>query len=415
MPPLPESMLEVPPANTNVWTTGSRVTAERCSPAETDPVIARRVFALREQLRRINRRSSGPFSHPLARSGPLRGLREHICDVSRLADAALLSAETAERTHSETLVKDVRLLLQTLQSWTERLENQIWRLESQSMWSNRLSLIISEQPIRRETVFSFCEAISVETQRLPNAAILLPEPGLPVAANSVNISDGNSDGVTCSLGWSVEQIRVSVFAANSLLVHCKSADIAALALKLFADRSSGLASRLGAPLTRLNQSLQLPLHEPNSTTARTETMAIQADCFTPLEICSATTGMLKQIHSASMSAGNLLIPPSPPAFYSRIGSSGVMTGDAAMISIGQLLGIIPAAADHPGTIRLDAPESTESAGSNAHQFPESTILTHKLRWHPGATVGNNPAVPKPRLTSRLRLDSAALRVISSDH
>ena len=90
---------------------------------------SRRLSLLREQLVRENRRSAAPFSHPLASRGPLQTLCHQIRDVSRIADAIAISADSASDTRLQELCTDLRRLLQTQQRWTERLENQIWRLE----------------------------------------------------------------------------------------------------------------------------------------------------------------------------------------------------------------------------------------------------------------------------------------------
>ena len=108
---------------------------------EQDPETlrrSRRLEILQDQLQRANRRAAGPFSHPYATRGSLSKLREQIRDVSRVADAVLLNAESASDQRISELCGDLRALLQTQQRWTDRLENQIWRLESQSSLMQRL-------------------------------------------------------------------------------------------------------------------------------------------------------------------------------------------------------------------------------------------------------------------------------------
>ena len=82
----------------------------------------RRVEILQDQLQRANRRAAGPFSHPFAVRGTLAKLSEQIRDVSRVADAVMLNAESATDQRVNEICSDIKSLLQTQQRWTDRLE-----------------------------------------------------------------------------------------------------------------------------------------------------------------------------------------------------------------------------------------------------------------------------------------------------
>lgn len=118
-----------------------------------------RLELLREQLLRENRRSPGPFSHSLVSRGSLWDLREQIWDVSRIADAVATSADSATDVRLEELCSDLRRLLETRRRCTERLENQIWRLESQRELIRRLQQLLKLM----DSFTSEVERLSTET------------------------------------------------------------------------------------------------------------------------------------------------------------------------------------------------------------------------------------------------------------
>ncbi|MEZ6043869.1 MAG: hypothetical protein R3C20_25510 [Planctomycetaceae bacterium] len=395
---------------------------------EPDPAFARRLFALREQLKRLNKRSSGPFSHPLSTHGPLRQLREHICDLSRLADAALLSAEISESSHSQTLLKDLRVLLKTLQAWTSRLENQIWRLESQQMWTDRLQKILAERCVSEESVTSFCDAISRETISVPCGSLLLPEPGLPVVrhcsgSNSRPIlptelsasNSGRCAGLDKDPGWSVEQIRISVYTASTILPEMRASDVAVRALQLSSEKL-----RLILPSTTSSTSAMQPpvcvAAEPHSIFAGG--IAVpghrgseeQPDLPLLDSLCLSAQTALQWIHETSLSAGEMLIPPAVADFYRPVLIRLSSEPDASPLNLrnhqmkGQILKLLGIRDGDYVTDSTDAGASPSNSASalslsaTEEQLGRSAILAHKLRWHAGeppARSGMASAAKKP--------------------
>ncbi len=419
------------------------------SSSEADPAIARRLQALREQLRKLNRRSSGPFSHQLARRGPLSRLRDHICDLSRLADAAILSAESAHRRHSETLVKDLRLLLKALQSWTERLENQIWRLESQSMWSSRLDAVVSEKPIQTESLVRFCDDIARETLSIPNGLLLLPEPGLPISASaqaglvsqigtlegrldSASSGNSNSPAHATDSGWSVEQIRVSVFSAGLLLPEMRAIQVATAALQYSASNNQWLRQKLGLQDQRLqnlpkndvlsagfkafdSQEQAFPTVDPGPRIAipssgRADDRLWPASEFGCFDLCQATAIALQKIHNISLAGGQLLIPPSPADFYGQAYSPFSNQKATLTDRILNQLGIA-AKPDGSADSQASHDQSYSLRGQKSLVTPESTILTHKLRWHDGDS--SQPA-RRPHLGRRAAFSAHQFSVVDAD-
>ena len=431
---------------------------------EADPVIARRLQALREQLRKLNRRSSGPFSHQLARRGPLSRLRDHICDLSRLADAAILSAESAHRRHSETLVKDLRLLLKALQSWTERLENQIWRLESQSMWSSRLDAVFSEKPVQAESITRFCNDIARETLNIPSGLLLLPEPGLPISAtrqagsiSQTGTLKGRQDAASFGLlnsidqatdpGWSVEQIRMSVFSAGLLLPEMRAIQVATAALQYSAHNSEWLKQKLGDQQQVL-QSLpandsssfvslvmgapacDLPACDPRASDPQGPGLSLgdsgqrvsipqlglghdplsPSSEFGSFDVCQASAAVLQKIQDISLAGGQLLVPPSPADFYGQAYSLFGNQKKTLADQILRQLGIVAQADDVRASQPL--PNQCDSVGGQKSlPTPESTILTHKLRWHGGDSL---QSLCRPKSGTRMGVSARQFSVVDAD-
>ena len=184
---------------------------------------SRRLTVLQDQLQLANRRAAGPFSHPFASRGSLSGLREQIRDVSRVADAVMLNAESASDYRINELCADVRSLLQTQQRWTDRLENQIWRLESQASLMQRLQRLLLDGSPGNDCLWELCDVIARETQALPSGLLLLPEPGHRILLANNHISSRAS--------WSLEQARLAVFSGVTLLPDVRGADIVAQTLQ----------------------------------------------------------------------------------------------------------------------------------------------------------------------------------------
>ena len=177
----------------------------------------RSLEALQNQLQRANRRAAGPFSHPFAIRGTLAKLSEQIRDVSRVTDAVMLNAETASDQRVNEICSDIKSLLQTQQRWTDRLENQIWRLESQTSLMRRLQKLLQDRSPGNDRMWELCETIARETQALPTGMLLLPEPGHRVLLSN--------DPLTSRVSWSIEQARLAVFAAVTVLPDVRGADI----------------------------------------------------------------------------------------------------------------------------------------------------------------------------------------------
>jgi hypothetical protein len=341
-----------------------------------------RIEQLRDELRRQNRRAAGPFSHPLAARGPLKKLREHICDLSRLADAALLNAESAESHRIPTLTKDLQILLQTQQVWTDRLENQIWRLESQSMWQHQLCEVLSERPLSHQSILRVCTSLTRETLAMPSGAMLLPEPGLPATLSVPETLRG-------ALGRFVEQIRYAVLLAGRLLPDVPAAEVAARMLQLSVMQPEFKAAIAAEDSATLAQAIE-------------ELGTIEFGDPSEQRIFAVTNQVLSTIDHASVSAADCLIPPLIQEFYSRACCSLVdaNAADPCMMTVTMLR-----------CLSLEAPHSCPDPASRENH-PSATILTHKLRWHDGRS--GNATAPKLRSSfSQTRNVPAILSLIGA--
>jgi hypothetical protein len=341
---------------------------------------SRRLEHLREQLLRENRRSAAPFAHPLAARGPLWTLREQIRDVSRIADAVAINADSASEARLTELCSDLKRLLQTQQRWTERLENQIWRLESQANLMKRLQQVLLHGSPGTDQLWELCEIIARETQAVPNGLLLLPEPGhrLTLAGEGINHFAANS----------IEQARLTVFAAMTILPDIRGADLVAGTFH-FAANSITQAIHAGPadePLSALLAfAQQLSIATP-----------LKAMSTESLQLLHAAARLASQIDQRSLTAADCIVPPSVVEFYGPLAEqilelthSGETPSDETdqrlIRSMCVALGL------------KSSPSSTGSSGSEAKtDGDERLVLTHKLRWHDGqsaAADGNAGQTP----------------------
>ena len=327
---------------------------------------SRRLQVLQDQLQLANRRAAGPFSHPFASRGSLSGLREQIRDVSRVADAVMLNAESASDYRINELCADVRSLLQTQQRWTDRLENQIWRLESQASLMQRLQRLLLDGSPGNDRLWELCDVIARETQALPSGLLLLPEPGHRILLANDHISSRAS--------WSLEQARLAVFSGVTLLPDVRGADIVAQTLKAL---SSDLLE-----LARRNHDASV-FAEPSWM----KRIAIAGPVEEVSRLINLAGTVLTAIDTLSQTAMDFILPPAIEEFYGglsvAIEANSIGVEDIAMArAICQTLGL-PLKNSETGSVDRAA---TDDA---------AIVLTHKLRWHDGTA---NEAVERPQFT-----------------
>ena len=332
----------------------------------------RRLEVLQDQLQRANRRAAGPFSHPFAVRGTLAKLSEQIRDVSRVSDAVMLNAESASDQRVNEICSDIRSLLQTQQRWTDRLENQIWRLESQTSLMKKLHKLLQDRSPGNDRMWELCETIARETQALPTGLMLLPEPG-----HQILISN---DSVTSRVSWSIEQARLAVFAAVTVLPNVRGADIVAWTLHA---ASSHLLEFAGRDI---------------DTSVFSESLWTQRDVIASpnqkqLRLIEQAGNVLSATDSLSLTAQDLIVPPAIEDFYreqlATIASSSLSDEDLAMAhAICNALGV--SVANTNSQRAFDATAVDEAA----------IVLTHKLRWHDGEPSNSAKPVGKSRTRNR---------------
>ena len=319
---------------------------------------SRRLQTLHEQLQRANRRAAGPFSHPFAARGSLSKLREQIRDVSRIADAVLLNAESANNQRMEELCNDLKNLLQTQQRWTDRLENQIWRLESQASLMNRLHQLLQDRSPGNDRLWELCEIIARETQAIPTGLLLLPEPGHRIVLARNQVSSLAS--------WSLERARLAVFSAITLLPEVCGADIVAQTLQAsssalleFAERDYD-ASAFAQPRWLHRRAISHPTEEVAG-------------------LIHMAGTILTETETLSLSASDMIAPPAFEEFY-----GGLSAAIEAKLASDEERAIARAFYRALGLPDLD---SQQSPDSSAATDDAAIVLTHKLRWHNGAATG----------------------------
>ena len=319
----------------------------------------RRLEVLQSQLQRANRRAAGPFSHPFAVRGTLAKLSEQIRDVSRVSDAVMLNAESASDERVNEICSDIKSLLQTQQRWTDRLENQIWRLESQTSLMRRLQKLLQDRSPGNDRMWELCETIARETQSLPTGLLLLPEPGHRVLLSS--------DPVASHVSWSIEQARLAVFAAVTVLPQVRGADIVAQTLHAASSHLLEFAGR-DIDTSVFSESLWTQRHVIAHRDPEQSRLIDQAG-----NVLSAT-------ESLSQTALDLIVPPSIEDFY-----RGLLANLACSSLTGKDLTMAHAICNALGLSAGNA--NSQSAGTDndvvvSHVVDDAAIvLTHKLRWH----------------------------------
>ncbi len=331
---------------------------------------SRRLEILQDQLQRANRRAAGPFSHPFATRGSLSKLREQIRDVSRVTDAVMLNAESASDQRVNELCGDLRSLLQTQQRWTDRLENQIWRLESQASLMRRLQQLLLERSPANDRLWELCEAVARETQALPSGLLLLPEPGQRVLLAHEHVSS--------RAAWSLEQARLAVYSAVTLLPDVRGADIVALTLhasSLHLLEFSGRdyeASVFAEPLWMQ----RLAIAGPNEVLSR---------------LINAAGHVLAETDTLSLNAGDKIVPPAIAEFYGglAIAFEAKIVGDQDLEMAHAICRALGLPVSNLQSRLADSPATDDAA----------IVLTHKLRWHEGTSgaAAEQPQSARPRM------------------
>jgi hypothetical protein len=332
---------------------------------------SRRLEILQDQLHRANRRAAGPFSHPFANRGLLSKLREQIRDVSRVTDAVLLNAESANDQRLDDLCSDVRSLLQTQQRWTDRLENQIWRLESQASLMRRLQQLLLDRSPANDRLWELCEAIARDTQALPSGLLLLPEPGQCVLLTR--------DHVSSRAAWSLEQARLAVYSAVTLLPDVRGADIVAQTLQASSLQLLELVGRdheasvFAEPLWMQRSAIAGPPREVS-------------------RIINVAGQILAATETLSLTAADNIVPPAIEEFY-----AGLAFAFEAKIANDQDLKMARAICLALG---LPVRNSGSNLADSQATDDAAIVLTHKLRWHDGAS--NEVAEKSPSARPRIR-------------
>lgn len=317
---------------------------------------SRRLAVLQDQLQVANRRASGPFSHPFATRGSLTKLRDQIRDVSRVADAVMLNAEAAGVHRVNELCADLRCLLQTQQRWTDRLENQIWRLESQASLMRRLQRLLLDRSPGNDLLWELCEVIARETQALPSGLFLLPEPGHRVLLAP--------DHLSSRVSWSVEQARLAVFSGVTLLPEVRGADIVAQALHAASAELLEFAGR-----DREMSVFAEPLWMRRA--------AIAGAPEDVVRLIKLAGTVLTATDTLSQTAVDRVAPPAIEEFYG--GLSVAIAADSIPAQDLELAQAICEALGLPFTSPLPRVVGRQSIDDAA------IVLTHKLRWHNGTT------------------------------
>lgn len=371
---------------------------------------SRRLSLLREQLVRENRRSAAPFSHPLASRGPLQSLCGQIRDVSRIADAIAISADSASDTRLQELCTDLRRLLQTQQRWTERLENQIWRLESQGKLMRRLQQVLQQGSPGTDQIWDLCELIARETQALPEGVLLLPEPGHRIAI----VQDGTS-GFAAN---TIEKARLCVYAGMSILPDVRGADLAAATFLSCFNRQSGWFPSFSEGLHEADLKSILELSGAMGASSAARPLSVEE-----ARLVDVASDFTEQVERHSLKASDNIVPPAIREYYSELAASWPSTLDRDEASRELAKSVCTA-------LGLTEPEGC-TVPSLADDGDEKLVLFHKLRWHEGETSsdtekssgeesslhGESPAksIRRPRfLQSPATQGAAKFRVFSEE-
>lgn len=323
---------------------------------------SRRLSLLREQLIRENRRSAAPFSHPLASRGPLQTLCNQIRDVSRIADAIAISADSATEHRLQELCADLRRLLQTQQRWTERLENQIWRLESQGKLMRRLQQVLQQGSPGTDQIWELCELIARETQAVPEGILLLPEPGHRIAIAQ--------DGTSGFAADTIEKARLCVYAGMSILPDVRGADIAAATFLACFNRQTGWFPKGSESLPEADLRSILNLSGALESSAPPRPLSVDS-----VRLVDVATEFSEQVERHSLKATDNIVPPAIREYYSELAASwpSALDRDEASRELARSV-----------CFALGLTEPANSAiPSLVEDGDEKLVLFHKLRWHEG--------------------------------
>jgi hypothetical protein len=321
-----------------------------------------RLSLLREQLVRENRRSAAPFSHPLASRGPLHALCNQIRDVSRIADAIAISADSASEGRLQALCSDLRRLLQTQQRWTERLENQIWRLETQGKLMRRLQQVLQHGSPGTDQIWELCELIARETQSIPEGILLLPEPG-----HRFTIAQDGHNGFAAR---TIEKARLCVFAGMSILPEIRGAElVAATFLSCINQRTGEFPGSPDTPPDADRQAFQqLSDVLEESSIAR----PLSSDGVRLVDVANEFS---EHIEEQALKASENLVPPAIREYYSALTQSwpsSLHLDEASQEMARSLCSALG--------LTEPADSVTKSCDDDGD---EKLVLFHKLRWHEG--------------------------------
>lgn len=323
---------------------------------------SRRLSLLREQLVRENRRSAAPISHPFASRGPLQALCNQIRDVSRIADAIAIGADSASEGRLQELCSDLRRLLQTQQRWTERLENQIWRLESQGKLMRRLQQVLQQGSPGTDQIWELCEVIARETQALPDGLILLPEPGHRIALAQ--------EGTNSFAGGAIEKARLCVFAGMSILPNIRGADLAAATFLSCINSYFASLPALSDPAQEAELRRMRVLSE-----AIGNSSSIRPLCSEDIRLVDVVSDFAEQLEQHSLKSADTLVPAEIREYYAALVESwpSSLQRDEASRELARSLCSALGLSDSV-CCRSNCADQDEDEGS---------VLFHKLSWHKG--------------------------------
>lgn len=333
--------------------------------------FSRRLHQLREQLRRENRRAAGPFSHRLAADGPLWKLREQIRDVSRLAEAILISLDEAPESRRQGMCSDLRRLIVTQSKWTERLENQVWRLESQMRLMRRLQETLSHGTPCTDQILELCEIIALESWTMPEGLLLLPEPGQRIILPS--------NGPAELAARCVESARWTVFSGMSLLPHLKGSELAYSAIS---NCTHGWLQKQATVTlsSERDESIRMMANR-----LRTE-LSVRSVGEEAKEFAETVGRFSEAVEHRSLSASDTIVPPALAEFF---GSETLLDATSSRWNAVELA----------RSFGLKLPESCSILAEQ--NGDEKLVLTHKLRWHSGAEESAvERSVPAPHTSAK---------------
>jgi hypothetical protein len=323
---------------------------------------SRRLNLLREQLVHENRRSAAPFSHPLASRGPLQPLCNQIRDVSRIADAIAISADSASEGRLLDLCSDLRRLLQTQQRWTERLENQIWRLETQGKLMRRLQQVLQQGSPGTDQIWELCELIARETQAIPEGILLLPEPGHRISMIH--------DGASGFAARTIEKARLCVFAGISILPDVRGAElVASTFLSCFRQQSQSFSGSL-LSLPEADQQALLQLSTVIEKSSIERSLSSEG-----VRLVGVANEFSEHIEEQALKASENLVPPAIREYYSALTQSwpSSLHLDEASQEMARSL---------CSALGLSEPADSVTKSCD-DDGDEKLVLFHKLRWHEG--------------------------------